>query len=535
VWLVGDANSPPSATTDKSGIAVFSGVRPGLELRAIARAGDGSVASVAVTTNPGAPQRVALLLGQPGPLAGDVVDQGGSAIVGAEVEVRVRPLGEPVTVTSDDTGRFETPPLPSGLAEVTVRRDGFAEWRSPGVVVIDPAVGGKVRARLTRLPVGTAYVTVKDESGRPLDGAVVKLRPSGRTARTAADGTCRFEDLPAGVEQDVLARLRGFRMRVPTITNPPVVRPRADVAESTEVVLAAVADPPPEPGPCSIKGVLLRPGGRPLQGALVEAGPWCTATAADGSFVLDGVSSTTAGEPLEFRVSGLPWPLERIRFFVDVDRSGVVDFGAVTLATRPYAAIDVPGRRWKKGDSDVSVFWLSTNHADTFLGQATGRFEPVACVSYDGRWLHVPPADDWRADGRGEVFVAYPTERGLVTATAAWTLRPSAADVLRPRPRSRPGRLDVSGGSGDRGAPLVFRQVACDTMFDPRSIHVPTGDEQALIDPFASLASLRTFELANSSWKAALDELAPGRWRIQCGRASGEANVPEDSRVQLAR
>lgn len=537
VWLVGEANSPPLVRTDSRGIAAFRSVSPGLKLTAIARASDGSVASAAVSTEAGTSNRVAVLLGRPGPLTGDVVDQGGNAIAGAAVEVRIRPFGEPVTVTSDDTGRFETPPLPSGLAEVTVRRDGFVEWRSTGVVVIDPAVGGKLRAHLSRLPVGDAWVVVKDEAGRPLEGALVKLYPSGRSGKSGDDGRCRFENLPAGVEQAVFARRRGFRARGPSSAGPAVILTRADVAQSAEVTLVATPEVPADAGPCSIKGVLLRPDRSPVQGALVEAGPWCTGTASDGSFLLEGVKPTTPGEPLEFRVSMLPWPLERIRFLVDVENPGVLDFGSVLLASQPYAMIDVPLWRSKKGDSAVSAFWLSTNHGETFLGRTTGRFEPVPCVSYDGRWLHLPPPDDWRTDGRGEVFLGFPTPRGFVTATAAWTLRPNAAEKLHPVPRSRTGSLDVSSPMSDRtDAPLIFRQITCDTMFDPKSIHVPTGDDQPPIDPFASLATLRTFILAKGTTKARVDDLAPGRWRVSCGRdLIGEANVPEESRVRLGK
>lgn len=535
VWLVGEANTPPLVRTDERGIAVFPRMRPGLKLKAIARASDGSVASAEVTTESGPPQRVPVLLGKPGPLVGDVVDVGGGAIAGAEVEVRIRPLSEPVTVTSDATGRFETPPLPSGLAEVTVRVEGFADWHSPGVVVIDPATGGKVRARLSRPPVGTAFVTVKNDSGRPLADALVKLYPSRRSERTDKDGTCRFDGLPAGVEQSVFVRCRGHRARA--ATDGDVILPRADVAASAEIVMSPVADPPAEPGPCSIKGVLQWPDRRPLQGALVEAGPWCTATAADGSFLLEGVKPTKPGEPVEFRVSMVPWPLERIRFLVDVEASGVLDFGTVLLRTQPYAEIRLDGWRDTGRQTRSIAFWLSTNHEDTFLGRTTGRFEPVACVSYDGTWLHLPPPDDWRRDGRGVVFLAHPTARGLVTCVDGWTLRPNAAAQLRPMAHSEPGDLDVSAVMADRTKePITFRQLTCDTMFDPRSIHVPTGDDQPLIDPFASLVGFRTFTLDKVTTKARIEDMAPGRWRVHCGRdLSGEVNVPEESRVRLGK
>jgi len=556
VWLVGDRATAPSVRTDRRGVAKFASVPASLELTAVARA-EGGVARAKVVTQSDATQRVPLLLKAQAPLEGDVVDPGGGAVVNASVAVVVRPFTEPVTTRSDASGHFVTPPLPAGLAQVTVRREGFVEWTAERPVEIEPATGGRVKARLVRLPTGAVVVAVRDESGAPLVDVAVTLYPSETSATTAADGTCRIEGLPAGVEQSVVARRRGYRATRSASSPPPVVRVQADVAQGAEVVLRSVHDASPA-GDVSATGLVLDPSSRPVVGAQVDAGAVRAFTADDGSFRLEGLARVKAGGALEIRVTPDRWMLEPFRCFVDVDPSGVAEFGTVRLRSRPYALLRLPpptassmprpntgksklrlAKASTRGGTPAATptFWLSYNHDDELLGRRTRRFEAFACVSYDGAWLHLPPADDWKRDGRGEVFVAAPTPRGLLSGRATWTQTADAAAALRLAFESRPGAFTVfwSADKGTEGK-AVFRQIACASLFDPRSIHVPTGDEQRPVDPFASLVACRSFAVDDLRVGATVEGLAPGRWRVEmAGGIATEATVPDEVRIYLDR
>jgi hypothetical protein len=507
VWLTSDYDSPRSAIVDKRGKAVFEALTAGRVYEISTRASDGSVARTQFMTSGDEQRKVALTLGKPGTLVGDVVDEGNSAVVGARVEVSVVAFSTPYKAQSDATGAFSVGTLPAGLAQVVVRAEGFLDWRPDEPVLLVPQKDVRIRARLRRVPQGAVVVTVRDEDGKPVAGAAVDVLPARRTARTAADGTCRIDGLPANTDQFAFAKKRGWRTRTEAQWNPAVVTVQTDMAVATEIVLrTAGADV--KRGPASLKGVVLDPSGAPVIGARVECASSFAFTTLDGSFRLDGLPPATRVDPVEFRVLPGPGLVQPLSVFVDLDATDVVDFGVVRLRARPVARIVAP--RAAGSASPFAAFWLSTNHGESLLGASTGRFEPLACVSYDGTWLHLPPADDWRLDGRGEVFVAQPTAHGLRTATSSWTLAPDAAPRLEPAFVGEPQTVVVSVDGRDRDL-VLLTQKTCATLFDPRSIHVPTGNPQPPVDPFASLVAERSIELGEKGG-GTLRDVAPGTW-----------------------
>jgi hypothetical protein len=527
VWLLGQWPDRPSVRADREGLAVFRGVPARMHLTAVARGGDGTFASAPVSTDDAAPPRIPLLLGGPATLTGDVVDQGNAALRGAVVEVIARPGGDVLTVRSDDAGLFETPPLAGGLAQVAVRCEGYLDWSSPQPVEIRPGVGARIRARMTPRPTGTVFVRVRDESGAAVAGAEVIAHPARARTTTDATGACRFDRLEAGSNQTFFARKKGYRSRAGAL---PSVRVPRDSAEYAGIVLRAANAEVPEGGPVSATGVVLGTSDEPLVAARVTAGAVVTFTDAQGRFRLGGLDATAA-DPVDLRIEPTaPSLLEPLRVLLDPDESGGADLGTVRLRSRPCAVLEIPaapdappfGRRAKsyrrnskQAAGDVArsrVFWFSSNHAETLRGAASSAFDPVACVSYDGTWMHLPPADDWATDGRGEVFVAFATMRGLFSTAASWTLAPDAAPVLSLPPPD--GLAPLGGKLRSTRSGLTLRQIECATLFDPRSIHVPTGDPQAPIDPFARLAAWRTFTVGEDDWLDLSEGLAPGRWVI---------------------
>jgi hypothetical protein len=526
VWLLGEFTERASIVPDREGIAVFQGVASGLRLTAVARGPRGTFASVPVTTGGAARPRFPLLLGEPATITGEVVDSGDAAVRGASVEVIVRPSGDPVKAQGDDAGHFETPPLAGGLAEVVVRCDGYLDWHSPRPVEIRPGAGAKIRARLTPRPTGTVIVRVHDEAGAPVAGAAVTADPSKRRGTTDASGACRFDGLPAGSVETFFARCRGYRSRAGAL---PSMRVPRGAAADADVVVRAVQSETPAAGSVTATGVVLDPLGDAVAGARVTSGATAAITDREGRFRLTGIAAN-ATEPVELRIAPTPSMLEPLRVLADPDDAGLADLGKVTLRARPYALLDVapfersskharPAKSARDGGGATGtarVFFLSTSHADSLLGAAHGAFEPFACVSYDGSWLHLPPADDWMTDARGEVFVAFPTTVGLFTSTGAWTLSPdAAARIALPAPAG-PGRVGAEAAklAGDSDC---YRQAECATLFDPKPIQAPAGDAQPPIDPFASLAAWRTFVWSARDVRDAAWEVAPGRWRVSTG------------------
>jgi hypothetical protein len=532
VWLLGEVPQRPPVTTNDEGVVVFRGVPRGMKLSAMARDNRNGFASAIVTTDEPTQARVPLLLGEPATLTGDVVDQGNAAIRGASVEVTVLPGPFSVRVQSDDAGLFATPPLPGGLAEVLVRCDGYVDWRAPQSVEIRPGVGARIRARMTPRPTGTVFVRVRDESGAPVADAEVTADPARARTTTDASGACRFDGLEAGSEQTFYARRRGYRSRAGAL---PSVRVPRDTGAGADIVLRAAKAEPLEAGPVTASGVVLDPAGEPVFAARVTAGATVAYTDAAGSFRLTALAATAA-EPVDLRIAPPPSMLETLRVLLDPDESGLAELGTVRLRARPYAVLEIPpaeraltGVRWLASPPGSSrLFWLSSNHADTLLGRRTNAFVPFPCVSYDGAWMHLPPADDWLFDGRGEVFVGFASPRGLFTTTRVWTLAPDAAPRLAlPRPPNG-GRLPLSGVKYGREK-IVFRQSECATLFDPRSIHVPTGDPQPPVDPFAPLVAWRTFSVDARDAREFASQAAPGQWRVTSDGADTLIDVGADA------
>jgi hypothetical protein len=545
VWLLGEFSERAPIVPDREGLAVFQGVSNGLRLAALARGPRGAFASVPVTTGGAASPRVPLLLGDPATITGDVVGAGDAAVRGASVEVILRPAADPVKVQSDDAGLFRTPPLAGGLADVVVRCDGYLDWHSERPVEIRPGAGAKIRARLTPRPTGTVIVRVRDEAGAPVAGAAVTADPSRRRGTTDASGACRFDGLPAGSIETFFARCRGYRSHAGAL---PSVRVPRDTAADADVVVRAVQPEPAAAGAVTATGVVVDPAGDTVAGARVTSGATVAFTDREGRFRLTGVAANAA-EPVELRIAPAPSLVEPLRVLVDPDDAGLADLGTVTLRARPYALLNVaafersskharPAKPSRDGGAagTARVFFLSSNHADSLLGAAHGAFEPVACVSYDGSWLHLPPADDWMTDGRGEVFVAFPTTVGLFTATGTWTLAPDAASRIALPAPAGPGRVgaDATKLAGDSDC---YRQVECATLFDPKSVHATTGEPQPPIDPFAALAAWRTFVWSARDVRDAAWEVAPGRWRVSTGDGTDRtfdvrASQPEAAKDQ---
>lgn len=249
--------------------------------------------------------------------AGRVVDLRGRALAGAHVVLRRSSLGRhfaglaPGTALDDGLfeaetggdGRFLLPSLPPGRFDLTVTASGFSPFRRQGLEVAEGA-GPADFGRLLLERGVAAHGRVTDTAGRPLAGVEVWLVPRGiddwgayyargPAARSDREGRFVLSDLPAAGELGLDLCHAGFLPTSETWPEPPA----APVTLTLETA-------------GRLEGRVLGPDGAPVAGAQVEARPrrgvsppenlrpcWRErlhgTTAADGTFVLDGLPAGT--------------------------------------------------------------------------------------------------------------------------------------------------------------------------------------------------------------------------------------------------
>ena len=95
-----------------------------------------------------------------GTIAGDVVDPGNAALVGAKVIIRNEETGGVRELVTAQGGAFSAPSIPVGVYSVSVTQDGFAPLKRTGITL---AVGQSIQLHLT-LTIGNVeqVVTVVD-------------------------------------------------------------------------------------------------------------------------------------------------------------------------------------------------------------------------------------------------------------------------------------------------------------------------------------------------------------------------------------
>ena len=155
---------------------------------------------------PGAVLRGRLLGPDGGPLAGAELEVGASLLVRATTS---GPLIAPVAVTTDADGRFATPPLPPGRADVTFAADGFAVLTA--TQTLDGTLAAVDLRPLRPTPEAPVTLEVTDGSGTPIAGAEVRPFPSYEPTFTGPEGRVPLHRLgPAGAKQ-TRVNAAGFR------------------------------------------------------------------------------------------------------------------------------------------------------------------------------------------------------------------------------------------------------------------------------------------------------------------------------------
>jgi protocatechuate 3,4-dioxygenase beta subunit len=154
----------------------------------------------AITFEPGGTHEVRLDLDMAVRFSGQVVTSSGSGVPGAQIQFLHKASGEVRLFTAGGAGRFEALGLRPGTWTVRVSGRGGA----PTDLEVDLAAG-EIREQQILLPGGgSVRVLVEDESGQPVEGALLLFRddarayPSKPPDRTGPDGIALRQDLPLG-------------------------------------------------------------------------------------------------------------------------------------------------------------------------------------------------------------------------------------------------------------------------------------------------------------------------------------------------
>jgi protocatechuate 3,4-dioxygenase beta subunit len=185
VLLAGETLSEPRRTeTDAEGFFIFGGLGPGAYAL---RADSGGLVSV-VLTNVALDRLdrrtadVALLLGPGLFLRGQVRDDAGQPVEGAEVSLDTVPSwGMVELVAGDRNGAWATGALPAGRYQLEARRPGYVSRRMATVELGTPAAGARTlwssvthEVPLELVRTAELHGRVVDEAGAPVSGARVE-------------------------------------------------------------------------------------------------------------------------------------------------------------------------------------------------------------------------------------------------------------------------------------------------------------------------------------------------------------------------
>jgi protocatechuate 3,4-dioxygenase beta subunit len=238
-----------------------------------------------------------------GIVLGTVLDPSGRPVAGARIGQNAYGLyqeGSEDVAISEDDGTYRLEGILPGNRWVFALADGYAPGRSAAQVTVQGGaettgidirltVGGEVRGKVTA------------ESGEPVEGAAVRIWPTGRRdpraprplvppepARSSSDGTFVIDRLQAGTYV-VRVEKEGYS----AASRPNVVISEGGEVEGVDFVLKRGF---------AVNGKVLDKKGQPVAGAEIQAypqkvqGDWqrhTTKSKEDGSFRLEGLSPGT--------------------------------------------------------------------------------------------------------------------------------------------------------------------------------------------------------------------------------------------------
>jgi len=194
----------------------------------------------------------------------------------------------------------------------------------------------------------------------------------------------------------------------------------------------------------------------------------------------------------------------------DVTADDQVDVGVLTLPMRSHLLMGHQGTT--TDPSRGPVFTYLSTLPDRFLGHATDAVELVDAITYDGTWIHLPPAS-LSHDARAQVCAAVGSPRGVTASARLWTPATHRRDRFR----------FLLKQSGDVNLRVLLPKKSFRGTLQFRQTHVavpPRFREAALtarpgVDVPALLAGGAAYDLRVDRQTSQLKNLARGRYSVR--------------------
>ena len=245
----------------------------------------------------------------------------------------------------------------------------------------------------------------------------------------------------------------------------------------------------------------------PLEGVRVECEGVQAHTRGDGSFELTDVRIAEDREfvrvalhpPAGMHLPAFPLP--------DLGEGDALDLGEFKLKLRPHLVL---GEAGKTDPAGGPAFWFVSTLPDRFLGAPYKALSRVPALTYDGAWIHLPPASITQG-ARAQVCAAIGSERGVVTLSTHWTPQSHRRDRFRFLVQKRTGVTVRALLKPTYKGTLAFRQTH---VAVPKDFREAAAAARPDLDIAALLSRGAAFFVETRKPLESIPGVAPGRYSV---------------------
>lgn len=524
VRAVNEGETSETVETDAEGRALLRNLDPTGVWTVIAATPSGSVAWAFAQVKDGLVEDVRARLLPSGTLEGTVTDALRRPVKGARV--RFAPLGRdavaPQPIATDAEGRFRIDSVPIGTYAVTAAHAPGSAASEEARVRIGQGSTHEVRLVLPaepRVPVRGFVVT---PTGDPVSGVQVLTHDGdGAMATTRHDGGFTLGSFEPETPVRLASATEGLDFVALDGRGAVFGVASGDVVQTVTVLAIRTDAPPvatvrtrrstPATGRPTVEvlGSVRDERERPLPGARVSYRGRTTMTASDGSFRLSRVRApdeAVVDDLIVFPAWRMHQPAAiRVELAPDDAR---IELPPVYVSLRPYLLLTHVAAAEESG----RPLLLLCSLPDEFLGARRAPGTRIEAVTYDGAWIHLPPAVPPYGDDAVVVATA-PAEVGDLTASHFWRPMRDRADVFQVgRGTGNTVSLDTRLPVAYESSPveLVQTRVTIDVRA-LRALKEATGTD----DAESLLHRDTTFSVSGAGTRRRIERVAGGTYRAR--------------------